>query len=212
MKNKIAIFASGPIKDKDYHKGLLKDFDIYICADGGANKIKELGITPDYIIGDLDSIDSQVYKFFEKNSKTEIIKDKNQNKTDLELAIELSQKLEPEEINIFCAIGNRIDHTLANIYCLDKIKPEIKSKIIDGKTTIELLKKNADINCEKEDIVSVVPISDVSNLNYTGFKWNVKNLDTKSGWFGLSNKILENRGSISFDNGKILIIKVINDD
>ncbi len=212
MKNKIAIIASGPLKNKEYHKDLLKDFDIYICADGGSNTIKEIGITPDYIVGDLDSIKDSVYQFFKKNDKTKIIKDTDQDKTDLELAIDLAKKLDPKEIIIFCAIGNRIDHTLANIYCLDKIDTKIKSKIVDGKTTIKLLKKDYGFSCNKEDIISVIPISDVSNLNYSGFKWNVKNLETESGWFGLSNKLVEDKGSISFDSGKILVIKVRNND
>ena len=54
MKNKIAIIANGTIKDYDFHKKMLKDSDIIICADGGANKAEELQIIPDYIIGDLD--------------------------------------------------------------------------------------------------------------------------------------------------------------
>ena len=55
MKNKIAIIANGTINDSKFHLELLKDSDIIICADGGANSAKELGIIPNYVIGDLDS-------------------------------------------------------------------------------------------------------------------------------------------------------------
>jgi thiamine pyrophosphokinase len=210
MKQKIAIIANGLIENKKLHKELLKDFDIFICADGGANNAKELDITPDYIVGDFDSITTSVFNHFKERNKTKMIKDKNQNKTDLEIAINLAEKLNPSEITIFGATGNRIDHTLANIYCLDKIKPEIKAKIVDNKNTIELLKKNTEIKSGKNDIISVIPISDVNNLNYTGFKWNVKNLDTQSGWFGLSNKIEKNNANINFSKGKVLVIRVRN--
>ena len=205
---KIAIIANGTAKDNEFHRKLLQDFDLIICADGGANIAKELQINPDYIVGDLDSINDTVLHYFKNLNKTKIIKDDTPDKTDLELAIELAETLNPSEITILGAIGDRIDHTLANIYCLDKIKPEIKAEIIDEKNTIKLFKKGTEIIGEKDDTVSVVSLSDVSKLNYSGFKWNVKNLDTKSGWFGISNRMIEDKASISFSDGKILIVKV----
>jgi len=208
MKNKIAIIANGTITNYDFYKEILQDFNFIICADGGANIAKELDIIPDYIIGDMDSIKTSVFNFYKELNKTKIIKDTNPDKTDLELAINLAETLNPFKINIFGAIGNRIDHTLANILCLDKIKPGIKAEIIDDKSTIQLAKENLEITSEKNDIVSVIPLSDVNGLNYIGFKWNVKNLDTKIGWFGISNKILNKKASINFSKGKILVIKL----
>jgi len=208
MKNKIAIIANGTITNYDFYKEILQDFNIIICADGGANIAKELDIIPDYIIGDMDSIKTSVFNFYKELNKTKIIKDTNPDKTDLELAIKLAETLNPFKINIFGAIGNRIDHTLANIYCLDKIKPGIKAEIIDERSTIQLAEENLEITGEKNDIISIIPLSDIEGLNYTGFKWNVKNLDTKIGWFGISNKILNKKASINFSKGKILIIKL----
>jgi len=208
MKNKIAIIANGTITNYDFYKEILQDFNFIICADGGANIAKELDIIPDYIIGDMDSIKTSVFNFYKELNKTKIIKDTNPDKTDLELAIKIAETLNPFKINIFGAIGNRIDHTLANIYCLDKIKPGIKAEIIDERSTIQLAEENLEITGEKNDIISIIPLSDIEGLNYTGFKWNVKNLDTKIGWFGISNKILNKKASINFSKGKILIIKL----
>ncbi len=208
MKNKIAIIANGTITNNHFHKEILQDFDIIICADGGANIAKKLNIIPNFIIGDLDSIKKPVINFYKYLNKTKIIKDNNQNKTDLELAIELAETLNPSKINIFGAIGDRIDHTIANIFSLDQIKPNIKAEIIDEKVTVQLLKKSLKINGEKKDIISVIPISDVNCLNYTGFKWNVKNLNTKIGWFGISNFLTNKKASINFLKGKVLVIRL----
>ena len=35
---------------------LLRKKPFIVCADGGANKARKLGIVPDLIIGDLDSV------------------------------------------------------------------------------------------------------------------------------------------------------------
>jgi len=207
MKNKIAIIAKGTINNINFHKNLLKDVDIIICADGGVNNAKKIGVTPDFIIGDLDSADSSILDFY-KNTKTKVIKDTNQDKTDLELALSLAESLDPHEILILGAIGDRIDHTLANILCLNKIKPGIKAQIIDDKNTVELVDKKIDIVGNKDDIVSVIPLTDVSGLSYTGLKWLVSNKHTKFGWFGISNRITQNNATISLSEGKLLVIHV----
>ena len=206
MKNKIAIIANGYIKNPKFHKDLLKDADIIICADGGVNNAKKIGVTPNYIIGDLDSASKSSIELFKDKSK--IIKDDNQDNTDLEKALSLAETLNPSEILIMGAIGDRIDHTLANIMCLTKINSDIKAQIIDEKNIIELVENSADISGDKNDIISIVPITDISNLCYTGLKWNVENLDTNIGWFGISNMLEEKNANISLSNGKILLIRV----
>ena len=54
VSNIVAIIANGE-KFNDLEQ-ILKDADIIIAADGGANLCRAKQITPDYIIGDLDSI------------------------------------------------------------------------------------------------------------------------------------------------------------
>jgi thiamine pyrophosphokinase len=206
MKNKIIIIANGYIKNPKFHKDLLKDADIIICADGGANNAKKIGVTPNYIIGDLDSASKSSIELFKDKSK--IIKDDNQDNTDLEKALSLAETLNPSEILIMGAIGDRIDHTLANIMCLTKINSDIKAQIIDEKNIIELVENSADISGDKNDIISIVPMTDISNLCYTGLKWNIENLDTNIGWFGISNRLEEKNANISLSNGKILLIRV----
>jgi len=208
MKNRLVIIANGPVKDEEFHKKILKDADVIICADGGANTTKKLGFTPDYIVGDLDSIEKNVYDFFDEENKTKIIKDEDQNKTDLELAIKLAETLNPSEIKIIGAVGRRIDHTLANILTLDQISRDIKAVIIDEHNSIELAVGDVQLNGKKDDIVSVVPLTEISNLCYNGFRWNVDNIDTKLGWFGISNMLESSQANISFSKGKILVIKV----
>ena len=207
MGNKIAIIANGTIEDTDFHKELLEDFDVIICADGGANTAKKMNIKPDYIVGDLDSADASVIDFF-KNQNTKIINDNNQDKTDLELALSLAEKLDPNEIVILGAFGDRIDHTLANILCLAHIKPDIKAKIVDNKNIVELVEDSTDISGNEGDVISIVPLTDVLDLSYNGMKWNVKNKDTKVGWFGISNIMLKKKANVSLSKGKVLVIKV----
>jgi thiamine pyrophosphokinase len=208
MKNNILIIANGRITNRDFHKQIIENSDIIICADGGANTAKDMGLIPDYIIGDFDSIDASTINFFKHNRKTKIIKDENQEKTDLELAIKLAESLDPTELLIIGAIGNRIDHTLANILSLTQIKPSIKTQIIDYYNTIELVESSIDIVGKRDEIISVIPLTDLIGLTYKGLKWLVKNKNSKFGWFAISNRLSKNQANIKIKNGKILLIRV----
>ena len=207
MKNKIAIIGNGAINDIFFHENLLHNVDLIICADGGSNNAKKMSVIPDYIIGDLDSTSSDVIEFFKKY-KTKIIKDDDQNKTDMELAISFAESFKPAEIIILGAIGYRIDHTISNILCLDKIKSNIKSQIIDNKNIIELVETSKDIIGEKDEIISIIPLTDIKGLSYEGLKWLVSNKNTKFGWFGVSNKLTKKKANVSLKKGKLLVIRV----
>jgi thiamine pyrophosphokinase len=204
---KIAIIGNGVVNNIEFHKNLLEEIEIILCADGGASNAKKIGVIPTHIIGDLDSTTKELIDFF-KSKKTKIIQDKNQDKTDMELAIELAESLKPDEIIILGAIGYRIDHTLANILCLNKINKNINARIIDDRNIIELIDNSKDILGKKDEIISIIPLTDVIDLSYKGMKWLISNKNTKLGWFGISNKLTEIKAKISLKKGKILIIRV----
>mgnify|MGYP005633595991 FL=1 len=168
---KILIIANGDIKDVDFHKDLANKSDIVICADGGVNFCKDLEIVPDYVIGDFDSVDKTLLEELKANDKTRIIFDPDQDKTDLELALKLVHTLDPKEINIIGAIGSRMDHTLGNILCLNKINKNIKARIINEKNEIELVEDICELEGESGGIVSIIPLNLVTGLSYQGLKW-----------------------------------------
>ena len=204
----IAIAVNGEYADRDFHRGILDKAAVIICADGGANTVEELGIAPDYVIGDMDSIRKEVLDRLKILGRTVIIEDPDQNKTDLELAIELAAKLKPREIIILGALGKNIDHTLASIISLDKIGSGIIAKITDGKNEIRLARESIEIEGEAGDIVSVVALTEVSGLTYEGLKWNVQGMKAEFGWFGVRNRMTGRKASIKLQQGKILVIKV----
>ncbi len=63
------VICNGEVLVKKAIAPLLQKSSFIVCADGGANKARELGIRPDVIIGDLDSISPATAKLF-SNVKT----------------------------------------------------------------------------------------------------------------------------------------------
>ena len=193
---KVAIIANGELHTA--HKKDLEKYDKIICADGGFDKLKKLNIKPDYVIGDMDSIKSL-------KVGCEVIIDSNQNSTDLMKAIDLVNKLKAD-VDIYGGIGDNIDHTLSNLLCLDKVKG--KAKLIDKNNQAYLVKDKITIKGKKDDIVSIIALTDVKGLTYQGLKWKLTNKNVKNNWIGTRNRMLTNKATISLEKGKILVMKV----
>ncbi len=198
---KIAIVANGRLEDHEFHNNILKNCDQVIAADGGANNCEILGIIPNYVIGDMDSISSELLAELKKKAK--VIIDPDQNKTDVELALELAHSLVPSEVILLCAIGTRIDHTLANIMCLARWE----AKVIDPHNEIQLVTDSTIVRGSVGDTVSIVPLSPIKGLTYSGLKWKVEDMDTPFGWFGICNNLSEPTAKIALKQGKILVMK-----
>ena len=211
MKKKystIVIICNGTLNDENFHKSLLGQADLVICADGGANNAGKLDVVPDYVIGDMDSAEKDILEKLSKKHNSKIIIDHNQDKTDTELAIELAESFNPKEIILLCAIGTRIDHTIANILCLDRIKKGINARIIDNKNEIILMDSSSlEFFGKKGDIISIIPLTDVKGLTYEGLKWGLDDKNVKFNWFGICNQLTSQKGSISVKKGKLVIIK-----
>jgi thiamine pyrophosphokinase len=86
----------------------LKDLPI-IAADGAANKLREINITPDLIIGDLDSINLNDF------SDSRIIHRPDQDKSDFQKSLDYLSEIGLLPSLILGANGGFIDHILHNI-------------------------------------------------------------------------------------------------
>lgn len=114
----IAIIANGSsLHDPIFREKILsckKKFAI----DGGIHHLDEIGIIPDLWIGDFDSTDSGIEKKYHHIPKKAFAKDKHLSDTELAILEALTHN--PERIFLFAGIGDRIDHSLANLLLLGK--------------------------------------------------------------------------------------------
>ncbi|MEK7597749.1 MAG: thiamine diphosphokinase [Patescibacteria group bacterium] len=157
MKRAI-IFVNGNLSDVTRAKKIINKQDCLIAADGGVKHILKLGLIPNVIIGDMDSIDPKLLKKFKS-----IKYPRKKDKTDFELSIDYCLKNKFQEIIIFGILGDRIDHLIANIFLLAKVQTEnqsIKIKIIEGKKEIFILNKEININGKVGDEISIIPVSE----------------------------------------------------
>lgn len=113
--------------------------DYLIAADGGLDHIKSLGLTPDVIIGDFDSVSDAR----EMPEGIEVIRHPvEKDETDSYLAYRLGYERGFREFHIFGGTGGREDHTFANYCLLLKAKNEGCNAFLYGKDQISTVIKN----------------------------------------------------------------------
>ncbi|WP_276632030.1 MULTISPECIES: thiamine diphosphokinase, partial [Terrisporobacter] len=112
---KVCIILNGEIKNYDKTKEIIlrEKYDFIIGADGGCNHLYKMNIIPNFIIGDLDSINNDLVEYY-KNKNVFFKKyPSHKDETDSEICIYLAKELKAEEIDFYGSLGGRIDHTLA---------------------------------------------------------------------------------------------------
>ncbi len=204
----VLIIGNGSDIEKSYIENI--NIDFVICADGGLEKVNRLGLVPNLILGDFDSVDSSVLEYYKKLHIETVKFPSDKDYTDMELAVEYAVKSGFKELILTGATGTRLDHTLANILLLEKYNNQgINIKIIDNNNYISIISDNSDIKIEnkKDYFVSLVPVTEMlEGLTLNGFKYPLENVKVQRGTALLiSNEIIQDEGRITLKKGTALI-------
>ncbi len=201
---KLLIILNGKLSDNlESYKSVFKKEKFFVIAcDGGFLNAQKLGIKPDLLIGDFDSVGD-----LEVENKIQFPVEKD--KSDAELAIDWGINNGFSEFEIWGALGGDVDHTLFNISLLLKIeKVGKRGRIFHPPLSIFLLEKAGKIIGNVGDKVSLYPFTDVvKNVKVRGFKYPLHGEDiAKGSTRTLSNELIKREGWVEFEKGMILVI------
>ncbi len=196
----------------DVEKNRLEKFDInfVICADGGLEKAEKLGVVPDMILGDFDSVDAAVLEKYRQMKIETVTFPSEKDYTDMELSIENAVKKGFKHVIMAGVTGTRLDHTLANIQLLERYHNRgVDIEIIDNNNHIKIITGSADVKIkyEKYCFVSLVPVTErIEGLTLQGFKYPLDNVIVERGTaFLVSNEIIQDEGRIILNKGTALV-------
>ena len=170
-----------------------------------------MGIAPDVVVGDFDSLSPDQLNRL-KASGTDIIRHPvRKDDTDLELALKLSVDRGADEILIFGALGNRWDMTTANIFMLAApTLAQCRVRIIHGFQEIMLLREMTThrIRGRVGDTLSLVPLSgDVQGITLSGVEYPLHDDRLQfAATRGISNVLVADAVTIYFKQGQLLCI------
>ena len=212
MKKVIFIVAGGEIGDTAFFQRRIEEVApaAVVCADSGASHLKAVGLVPDLLVGDMDSIAGDTLRNFEKAGCRIVRHPRRKDETDTELAVYESLTLHPTEIWIWGAIGKRLDHTLANLSLLYiGIQKGLLIKLIDPWCEVFMINRQTDIDGKKGQTVSLFPVAGkVTGITLTGFEYPLSESVMEIGHpYGVSNCLADNRGTIKIASGLLLVVR-----
>jgi thiamine pyrophosphokinase len=215
MDKRAILFANGEVESYDFLEKLITDKDYLVAVDGGLRHLEALGLPPDLLIGDLDSVTPAQLQGL-PGGQTEIVRFPiEKDETDLELALVEVVKRGMEEIVIIGGLGRRIDQSLANLFLL--LLPDLTGKnayLLTQNEKTFLIQKGAVIHGREGDIVSLIPLKgDASGVTTIGLQYPLTSETLRFEHSrGISNRMLSDKAEVQVIDGVLLCVQSWNSE
>ena len=174
-----------------------------IVADAGYLRAKEMGIKPDLLVGDFDSLG------YRPEGVEIVTVPVEKDFSDGELGVRTAALRGVKELDIYGAAGGRPDHFLFNLHLL-KIAFDlgVKAVIRGDDFDVYYTESNFFLTASVGDYLSVVPFGEsVHILKATGLKYPAEGVTlTKKDTRGLSNECTEDKVFVSVSEGGALLV------
>jgi thiamine pyrophosphokinase len=185
-----------------------------ICADRGYDYARLLGLSPDLVVGDLDSISPAGRSAARDLGGRLEIHPSKKDATDTEIAVEHALAMDASQILMLGALGGRVDHELANLMLLVRIAMlgrqaeafdnvcRVLAVAADSKPAV------ARIAASPGDLLTIIPVScECRGVSLKGLEYPLSKATLPIGTsLGVSNVFAADEATVSLENGAMLVI------
>ena len=201
---KILIVLAGSPPSKTLLKTEMSAADLVIAVDGGFNVFGKYKLTPDLLLGDLDSVDMG------KTGSLEVHHLLDQDQTDLQKTIYyVLQTYAVKSFRILGAGGLRTDHLLHNLHICASIESSISvtfNNEIGVNAILETIQRitpqcEFDLRVNKGTTLSILPIASFKGLNSFGLHWEIVDQDRSESFISQSNRSIVDDPRFRIDSG-----------
>lgn len=203
MQRICAIFAGGP------EDGLpclpVPEGAFCICADSGLRLAERLGIVPDLVLGDFDSLGAVPHHLPYRVAPVE------KDDTDTMLAARTALEMGFRDVRIYGAFGGRLDHTVANLQTLLFLHTQGASGMLIGERDYAAVQGSSSVRYVPRregyslSLFSMTP--QCTGICERGVQYPLENaVLTHDFPLGVSNRILAEEAEIRCGEGTLLVV------
>jgi thiamine pyrophosphokinase len=206
---RVLILVNGEAPSEALAQRLAAEHDRLFATDGAAHRAVGLGLTPDLICGDFDSVNLDVAQA--EFARAEFVPMPDQEFADLEKAIHLALERGATAITIIGAAGGRIDHTLGNFSLLLRYHKEAPIRIVDDISEVWALSGTEEAHGEATfaaqpgDLLSLLSLDGAARVRISGVKWPLHDALLPIGTHGISNVAVSEQVHLAVCGGAILV-------
>jgi len=199
----VLLFANGAPPPKAVARAAAERCGAVLATDGAYQAAVALGLTPRWVVGDMDSLPPQLTL----GKGTTVVLDDEQESSDFEKAVKFLLKSGCKEALVLGASGGRLDHELANLSVAAVYAAKMRLELHDASGTLELLAKDASFKAKKGEVFSLIAVDNPSWLSVSGAKYPVTREPLFFGSRGLSNVAKGGPVTVSVHSGKVWLFR-----
>ena len=202
------IIANGAACSSELLGQLLEWSPLVVVLDSAIERVIELGIKVDVLLGDFDrGFDPEIYKTTQY--PIEIVHTEDQEKTDLEKACDYLVERKIPAVNVVWATGKRADHTITNLTNIVRHRDSLKIVILDDHSKIFLLPRKFEKWYTAKTPISLIPIGVVNGISSSNLKYELNDDTLTMGYRTGSRNSVEKDGivSITHKDGDLLMME-----
>jgi thiamine pyrophosphokinase len=198
------LLLGGEGPEREQLKSILNRAPFVIAADSGFDLASRLGLVPDLLVGDLDSVAaSRELDSFPSERVRRFPRDKDE--TDAELGLRLFREMGYRRVVLAGGGGGRLDHLLAIVDLFEREPPP--ASWFTAQDEVRRVEGELALSGCKGLRISFFPLGQgASGLRSEGLKWPLDGLEWSRGREGVSNLVMEDRASVGVARGKLLMI------
>lgn len=179
-------------------------FDAVIAVDGGFASLAAAGCVPDLALGDFDSLG------YVPEGVEVLVFPPEKDASDMELALGEAMVRGADAVEVYGALGGRLDHTLANLQLLASFAERgLTVTAVGERESVVFLVGPGELclDAAGAGIVSVFSLTDVSmGVVEEGLKYGLDGvaLTNRTSW-GLSNELVGMPARIALESGTLAV-------
>lgn len=194
----VTLAGGGPISARDLKLALARA-PVPVAADSGADRLLRLGVTPEAVIGDMDSISDRALAEIPQDRQYLVAE---QVTTDFDKALRL---IEAPLVLALGFAGARLDHGLAAFATL-VARAERRCILIGPQDVAFAAPLRLELALGRGEPCSLFPMARVTGRS-EGLEWPIAGLDfAPDGMIGTSNRVVARRVVLEFDRRGMLVI------
>lgn len=205
------VSANGRISDPSQARRRMQSGDILIAANGGVRHCLNAGVRPDFIIGDLDSLQAAEIQALEEGGSQIVRHPQRKDATDLELALRYAAELACDQALVLGGMGGRWDQSIANL--LLAAHPDLQNmriRFLDGPQEAYVIRSGESLQVEGQpgDVVSLIPLAqEAAGITTHGLEYALEDRSLSFATSrGISNVMTEATANVRLGSGALLCV------
>ena len=203
------VFAGGEFSDKAFRHVVPRQDDYLISVDRGLTYCLEVGLRPDLLLGDFDSVEPELLRRPGINDVPRRNFPAEKDSSDLELALQALCEMTFDEVYVVGVSGGRTDHMLINWqltlqrrwpFALEYIDDTVNARVLHGAGRVS-------VEVDPGTIVSLISLKDADGVSTLGLRYVLSDASLIAGSsLGLSNIAVDSTVTVDIESGVVLVM------